>query len=52
VDIFVEGEGGAIGIGSVATNRHGVFSGQVTLPQSTPVGSLRVTARVAGGCSQ
>jgi hypothetical protein len=52
VDIFVEGDGAAIGIGSVATNRNGEFIGQVTLPRTTQVGPLRVTARVAGGCNQ
>lgn len=50
IDVFIESATGPIGIGSVATDRQGEFSGQVTLPQSTPVGPLQVTARVAGGC--
>jgi len=50
IDIFVESPEGPIGIGSVATDRRGRFSGQVTLPQSTPVGPLEITASVAEGC--
>jgi hypothetical protein len=50
IDIFVGSSGGPVGIGSVATNRSGDFEGQVTLPRSTPVGPLEVTARVTGGC--
>lgn len=50
IDIFVGSPTGPVGIGSVVTNRAGAFSGQVTLPRSTPVGPLDVSARVTGGC--
>lgn len=50
VDISVAEGDSWVAIGSVATDRNGAFSGQVTLPQVTPVGPLQVSARIAGGC--
>lgn len=50
VDIYISQGDTWKSIGSVATDRSGEFAGQVTLPQSTPVGALEVSARVAGGC--
>jgi hypothetical protein len=37
-------------IGSVATGTDGNFEGHVTLPPTTPVGRLELSARIAGGC--
>ena len=50
VDIYLSQGQHWKNIGSVATDRSGEFAGQVTLPQSTPVGSVQVAARVVGGC--
>lgn len=50
VDIYIAEGDSWTSIGSLATDREGHFNGQVTLPQVTPVGPLRISARVAGGC--
>lgn len=38
-------------IGSLATDHSGRFSGQVTLPNTLPVGRVKVGARLGAGCS-
>lgn len=50
VDIFVRAQDGMLAIGSVATGRDGNFEGHVTLPPTTPVGRLELSAKIAGGC--
>lgn len=50
VDIFVQAPEGTRAIGSVATGRDGNFDGHVTLPPTTPVGRLQLSAKIAGGC--
>ncbi len=50
IDIFVRAPEGLRPIGSVATGDDGAFEGHVTLPPTTPVGKLELSARVAGGC--
>lgn len=50
VDIYVRAQDGMRAIGSVATGRDGQFEGHVTLPPTTPVGRLSLSARIAGGC--
>src|SRR5690606_32219394 len=50
VDIYVKAPEGMRAIGSVATGRDGNFDGHVTLPPTTPVGRLELSAKIAGGC--
>ncbi len=50
VDIYVNAPDAPRAIGSVATGRDGKFEGHVTLPPTTPVGTLELSAKVAGGC--
>lgn len=50
VDIYAGTDDGIRAIGSVATSRDGNFEGHVTLPPTTPVGRLELSARIAGGC--
>lgn len=50
VDVFFAGPEGPVSIGSVATDREGKFQGSVTLPPTTPVGTVQLSVEVGAGC--